>query len=525
MYRLLIVEDEDIIRRGIRKIVHNMGLKIGDIAEAASGAEALAYARAHKPDIIVTDIRMENGDGLALLRSLQEEGIRTQAVILSGFGEFAYAQQAISLGVSEYLLKPIKKKNLYDTLVKLIERLDTIQAADAAGGRSREEQSRVIGEAARGRYPETEIETVLSSAGISFPYAYLAAVSLYVGQPAKAGGGIDGIRTSAAELADRLTSQCKDLQLYAIEGAQAGSDCYISLLVNASQPDKGLPAKLLALAQSAQSEQPRPAYGPTLRLGVSDWSERMELLPRLLSQSLAALDFRLLLPQRTVFSTPDLPVEVPSFAEDNLFTQAIRSALKESRPTALQGAVADWFRYASRQPGFTPAAINNTFHHLLVFAEFAVAGEQERSTRVYAELTQLYRSSAALEQFTGQLTQLLVQACKRRQTRPPVDSHAISLIIQFLERHYDQPITLQSAASQLYMNASYFSSLFKKKTGINFNRYLKQLRIEKSKALLLDPQYKIYEVASRSGFTDEKYFFKVFKSVTGITPNEYRDRL
>jgi len=104
------------------------------------------------------------------------------------------------------------------------------------------------------------------------------------------------------------------------------------------------------------------------------------------------------------------------------------------------------------------------------------------------------------------------------------DSNAISFIVQYLECHYDKDITLRSAADQIFMNPSYFSSLFKKKTGINFVHYLQKLRIEKSKALLRDPKYKIYEVATKIGFADEKYFFKVFKNVTGITPNEYRDR-
>ncbi|OXS53506.1 hypothetical protein B1A99_29470 [Cohnella sp. CIP 111063] len=246
MYRLLIVEDEDIIRAGIKKIIHEMDLGFSSILEASSGRQALEIASAQEVHVLMTDIRMGDGDGLELISDLVQAGIRCKTIILSGYGQFSYAQQAISLGVGEYLLKPIKKKSLHDALTKLIEQLD---------------------------------------------------------------------------------------------------------------------------------------------------SERL------------------------------------------------------SRPSQ--------------------------------------------------EMTETRRSS--------------------------YDNHSITHIVEFLERHYDQDITLRSAAEQIFMNPSYFSSLFKKKTGVNFVRYLQKLRIEKSKKLLLDPKYKIYEIATKIGFSDEKYFFKVFKSVTGITPNEYRD--
>lgn len=269
MYRLLIVEDEDIIRQGISKIIQDMSLPLTDILEARSGSEALALARSERVDMVISDIRMERGDGLTLIRQLREEGLCRHFIIISGYGEFAYAQQAISLGVSEYLLKPVKKRNL----------------ADALG-------------------------------------------------------------------------------------------------------------KLLGLLEQEQ-EQVKMAVPPNGLLAAADQAPLHEDLNRV---------------------RPDL--------------------------------------------GPLPHA---------------------------------------------------------------PESNAISFILQYMDQHYNENITLKSAADRIYMNASYFSTLFRKKTGITFVHYLQKLRIERAKELLLDPQYKIYEVAVKVGFVDEKYFFKVFKNCEGVTPNEYRD--
>lgn len=269
MYRLLIVEDEDIIRQGINKIIQDMSLPLTAILEARSGSEALALARSGRIDMVISDIRMERGDGLTLIRQLREEGLCRHFIIISGYGEFAYAQQAISLGVSEYLLKPVKKRNLADAL-----------------------------------------------------------------------------------------------------------------------------SKLLGLLEQEQ-EQVKMAVPPNGLLTAADQAPLHDGLHR---------------------NRPDL----------------------------------------------------NTHPHA-------------------------------------------------------PESNAISFILQYMEQHYDENITLKSAADRIYMNASYFSTLFRKKTGITFVHYLQKLRIERAKELLLDPQYKIYEVAVKVGFVDEKYFFKVFKNCEGVTPNEYRD--
>ena len=121
MYKVLIVEDEDIIRKGLMFMVNWQQAGCVVAGEAADGLEGLEKIRETRPDIVIVDINMPVMDGLEMLeKSIQEYGY--DAIIVSGYSEFEYARKAITLGVTEYLLKPVNFNELYDALGKIIQK-------------------------------------------------------------------------------------------------------------------------------------------------------------------------------------------------------------------------------------------------------------------------------------------------------------------------------------------------------------------------------------------------------------------
>ncbi len=124
MYNVLIVEDEEIIRQGLKRMIENMGIEeIGSIFEAPDGQYALRFWQNFKPEIVLTDVRMSHMDGLELIASIRKYDSRTRFIIISGYGEFSYAQKAISHDVSEYLIKPVSREKLKESLKALIGKL------------------------------------------------------------------------------------------------------------------------------------------------------------------------------------------------------------------------------------------------------------------------------------------------------------------------------------------------------------------------------------------------------------------
>ncbi|WP_239615073.1 response regulator transcription factor [Cohnella mopanensis] len=124
MYKVLLVEDETVIRQGLRELIGQSTSQFGVTGEAANGMEALEYLKCEIPDLMITDIRMREMDGLTLASKVKEMYPALPVVIISGYGEFEYARKAIEFGVSNYLLKPIERLELVSTLDKIKLTLD-----------------------------------------------------------------------------------------------------------------------------------------------------------------------------------------------------------------------------------------------------------------------------------------------------------------------------------------------------------------------------------------------------------------
>ncbi|MGG1551082.1 response regulator transcription factor [Paenibacillus ferrarius] len=128
MYRILIVDDEPMIRRGLQKLVEQSELPIESLRTADNGAQAMERIQEERPDFLFTDIRMPKMDGLALCERIAEMDADIQVVVISGYGDFEYAQRCLSYGVKEYLLKPVNIKAFQQVLAKLIQNKSKISS-------------------------------------------------------------------------------------------------------------------------------------------------------------------------------------------------------------------------------------------------------------------------------------------------------------------------------------------------------------------------------------------------------------
>ncbi|QTH44180.1 response regulator [Cohnella sp. LGH] len=141
MYKVLLVEDETVIRQGLRELIGKSTGYFEVTGEAANGVEALEYLKCELPDLLITDIRMREMDGLTMVARVREIYPSLPVVIISGYGEFEYAKKAIAYGVCNYMLKPIERLELVATLDKIKLALDRergISSAPAAGGTAEE---------------------------------------------------------------------------------------------------------------------------------------------------------------------------------------------------------------------------------------------------------------------------------------------------------------------------------------------------------------------------------------------------
>lgn len=138
MYRMLLVEDEGLIREGLRKMIEQLGIGFQIVAEAANGKEALQIMMEHELDVVLTDIRMKEMDGLLFIEKLREAGKEIPVIIITGHHEIEYTRKAIKNRVADYVLKPVNRTELSRTLLQIKSQLDqargqtTAQAGEAS---------------------------------------------------------------------------------------------------------------------------------------------------------------------------------------------------------------------------------------------------------------------------------------------------------------------------------------------------------------------------------------------------------
>lgn len=124
MYKLMIADDEPLIRRGIKQLIDLSSLQIGDIYEASTGEEALKVFEEFKPEIVLMDINMPKIDGLSVAKKIKAVSSETKIAIITGYNYFDYAQSAIKIGVEDYILKPISKSDVSEIIIKLVASIE-----------------------------------------------------------------------------------------------------------------------------------------------------------------------------------------------------------------------------------------------------------------------------------------------------------------------------------------------------------------------------------------------------------------
>ncbi len=513
MYRVLIAEDDSTIRRGLVKLVGEMELPVERILEAENGQSALAVYESFLPQIIITDIRMPLMDGLELIQTIRLEQPNVAFVIISGYNDFEYARKAIQYGVKEYLLKPTDTQELKAVLERIVSQLDAQK--EAARQRIRETkaftdqieqyQKSLIWDVMLGQNNPAELARKVEMLKGAIPDGMTLAAAGY-------GGGDQG-----RDLASRLALALPEGRVL-LSGATAYRYQFALLWLN---PDAFVHGDILKTVQSRVAAIKKPTFSAyTVALALAEEHARIPAACRICR---SLLDTRLVAHTGgQVLIQGGKPQPIPP-EEPSLLVHSIRHAMETGDYKRIERIIKDFFSRLLAGPGCTPDALVRSAK-ILELSVLAYTAEQyryyEQQLNQLQTIEFLLSASAASKDFVDAIVSRITTIGKNAKPHDTVSP--VEQVIQYVQRHFAKDITLVYAANLANMNTSYFSTLFKRKTGLTFVAYLQQVRIDRAKALLKDPSFKVYEIAERVGFQNEKYFMKVFKTLTGRTPSEYK---
>lgn len=523
MRGLLIVDDERNIREGLKAMIDREFPGAFRIALAADGAEALALQAESPADIVITDIRMPNMDGLALIRTMAAAGedprMRDREpvfIILSGYDDFRYAKEAIKYRVKEYLLKPIVRDELFEALRRAEREL---------------EERRRLAERleATGRYMATAKESTLgylfAAAGIGAEEAARRCreAGLAALEPAYHVGVLNG-RSDHRAVA--ISKDWLRQRTAAGDPSRPDADGPITVCLEDMEGHLVVATGDAALFRDWCDRLQAAGVGP-FAIGVSSRGESLADLRRKYEEAKRAVRHALLIgPSAALIRQEDIasrrrdvpvPVETIRKLANMMGTERereMKAALHALfAPEVLERADIGYVEEAAR-----------LLNEMVFDQVFRTYGEAS------VEIIRLYRKAANPHLFEsiadylrcaeGLLTGL--NEYVRRLRSVHVDHPEMARAVAYIREHYARNLNMAMVANYVSLNYSYFSERFKAWTGDSFVNYLKKVRIEKAKELLAQTDDKVHEIGRRVGFSNPKQFNRVFREVEGITALEYR---
>lgn len=508
MYDLLICEDEPVILLGLQKIIRSFDLPIRDIFLAEDGIKALQIFNEKNIHLVITDIEMPGLDGLNFVSRMLKNEDELQCIIISGYDKFAYAQTAIKLGIHDYLLKPIDPQELFNALKNCIEKL--------AQHRTHE---RIISnilcsqiEAIWGDLIPEEIYSMLRGTDMTFftahSFVYLA---FYV----------DKIPYVSMENAmDRVKEFLSERYAHFLLFPGHGRTFWGVLNIH---PEEFPKLRELAVKLNQYLFTCRKEYSMSIYCSISKPAEEIFDLAVVGGEAENEICARLLLadPERRVIAlsskTPEdqeLMDKMSSFAESlSIHLKFLSLHNVEKDIDELSSIIRQCFPFNARQV--------RPFLRMLDHRILEEQDDKSKSGQLFSLIFDCDNIKELESQMKKNLLQFFNQHIKKKQICWDPVSHAID----YMERNYAKQLDLTILANIVSMNYTYFSGIFKKKTGMNVISYLHKIRIRKAKELLVNTDEKINEIARAIGFHDERYFTKIFKRYENMTPSEYRSNL
>ncbi|ANE48494.1 hypothetical protein SY83_21890 [Paenibacillus swuensis] len=530
MYKMVIADDEAHVREGLRTIVPWHDLHIEIVGEASDGEEALELCGQLKPDILLTDIRMPFMDGLEVAARLREREEHTYIVIISGFQDFRYAQTALSMSVDAYILKPIKMEELMETIHKITRRIErelntsiTVESlqkqlidhmpvirdkflANWLTGYYKSE--RTIREKLAYVQLLQDEDRPLYAASLRID-DYDQAIAMYTEEH------IQLIRFALLNVAEEIVSQ-----------SALGAVCSIG------ENEFGFVLWGRPEEHHALSREVIAALKRFLKLSVSiGIGSKSTILDVDLSyhQAVEALQHTYYTGSNSIVLYEDIQqpngmgVELANVLKlHHRVISNIKSGLAEETKLTVE----EIFDHVRRYQGTTPEYVQSLCIDLLYACQrtlmefgddFAIINEH------LPNLIQTIHKQVTLDSLKSYMIHVLVKlaesfAGKNNQKHYRV----IQTIKDYIQKNYMNEITIHTLSEILSLSPNYISLIFKKGTGETITDYTVTVKMENAKQLLKSMDLKILDIAEMVGYENTNYFSTVFKKYTGMHPGKYR---
>lgn len=482
MHTLLIVEDEKMIRQGIKTMVQRSKVPVDNILECNNGEMALEILKMQHVDVMFTDIRMPKMDGITLVKAMQDLPHIPLTVAISGYDDFSYAVELMRMGVREYILKPLDREKIREVLEKL--------NAEILKGQESAKYDRHLG--------KQQLKYIILNKNLTSAEKELL-VKMYE----------NTYLTNSYQIV--LSNESGG-----VLGESEEEDFYIHL--------KSVEENELFI--SASENIPILLRDELINryVGVSAVHSGLDTLREAYEEAYLARKEAFYLGKPVSFYQEMLSRKATLHLEEGMISQIVQQLGTDKYEDAIR-ALSRILKNASLL-GYPPEEIENGIQILLDGVLTTYANILKTKKEDIDEYYTIYGFNC-LAEYETEILGWLENFCNTLNSRfdDYKNKQKIQQAIEYIKENYDKDLNMAVVSNHISMNYSLFSYVFKQYAGNNFVNYLKEIRIEEAKRLLEETDMKVIDVSSRVGYENEKHFMKTFKASCGVSPTEYRKNM
>lgn len=549
MIKVFLVEDEYAIREGIKRSIHweRDGFEL--VGEAGDGEVALPKIIKSKPDILITDIRMPFMDGLELSRLVKSEMPDIKIIVLSGYDDFNYAKQAISIGVEEYILKPVSEETLMEELKKVAE----IISKEKQENEAREkyvhdmeeirilEQQKFLHDMIDGKLSIQESMALGKKLGIEVTAECYSILLMQVFSGNSGESDIDEYSGIKEDIYSRIKDNCNDIPNVFLYDQVGDVLCFL-IKADSEEELRDMIRRGTESIRNLMKDHMDMLYF----MAVGKIVERIRDVNISYADASRKFAERYMLEESAIFDGTEKkdkksgkadPVIEEKAATDKIDLNSI-DAGKISQKTILHflknGTIAevdDFTEEYFSSIGYEVMESMMLRQYVLVEALLSAAAFMKTVGVEGKELEEIlgdtkdptgYASSVdSAREYIQKLLNTILEYRNKLSDQKYIE--IIDKAKEYIQNNYqNEDMSLQSVALEVNVSSNHFSAIFRKETGETFIDYLTEVRMEKARTLLVCTAMKTSEIGFQVGYRDPHYFSYIFKKTQGMSPKEYR---
>lgn len=511
MIKLLIADDEDEVLKGLKRIIDWRAMGYSICGEAVNGTDTLKKIQILKPDVVLLDIRMPGYTGLEIIEQARSWNYQGKFIILSGYSDFSYAQSAVKLGVTSYLLKPVDEEELMNAVTEAKKGIENEYQKEKMLEQYRDTAKKSIvmnlikGEADATYYDLDDLDLLADQYMVVLyeQYNYFSAQKYW-----------NFSELLKASLPNRTCFEhfsVDSQEIILLKGTRAILNFYHILDYYQSGTQSGSPLDSIFLI-----------YGRPVSY-ISELKESYQEVLQLLKRRFFCNE------KQHVLSYMDLPNsnKLSDWQEGGIeeyprvFSEYIQSGnlsmLKESL-----SSFQEVLYYSNLPISDLKRKLIDIFLQVkqIICHAYYNADIPDLSNDFVIETIMKKNYLYEIIRFYSEKFEGYMFAIGRKTGEDVMED-----VLYYIDHNYDKNLRLETISALFGYNSSYMGKLFTRKCGVSFNVYLDQIRIENAKLLLANRRLKVYEVSEKVGYKNADYFYKKFRKYTNLTPAEYRNTL